>query len=303
MALPSGAKVLVSGVSGPIGKALLPALQAQGWRITRLMRGGAPGPNQIPWDTETPLAPESVSGFDAVIHLAGDSINGRWTSNKKELIRNTRVHGTQNLTAALAQAAVKPRVLVAASAIGYYGDRGDEILREDSRSGIGFLPKVCREWEGASQAAADAGIRTAIIRSGVVLSLTGGALAQMLPPFRLGLGGRLGSGRQWWSWIHIDDMVGAVLRILAKDDLQGPVNLVAPNPSTNAEFTHTLGRVLSRPALLLVPAFALKLKFGSQMVREALLASQRVEPAKLASNGYSFSHPDLERALTALLRG
>jgi uncharacterized protein (TIGR01777 family) len=267
-----------------------------------LVRGNASGPEQISWDTETPLAPEAVSGFDAVIHLAGESIMGRWTSVKKEVIRNTRVHGTQHLTAALAKAAVKPHVLVAGSAIGYYGDRGDEILREDSRSGIGFLPKVCREWEGATQPAIDAGIRTAIIRTGVVLSLSGGALAQMLPPFRFGLGGPLGSGRQWWSWIHIDDMVGAILHILAREDVSGPVNMVAPNPATNAEFTRTLGRVLSRPAFLPVPAFALKLKFGSQMSREVLLASQRVEPTKLALDGYSFSHPDLDGALTALLR-
>ena len=302
MGVNNSARFLITGASGPIGVALLPSLTATGAQITRLVRHQPTGGGQMHWDPEQPLAPESVSGFDAVIHLAGESIMGRWTEAKKDKIRNSRVRGTQNLAQALARAAQKPRVLVAGSAIGFYGDRGDEILREESRSGAGFLPKVCREWEMASQPATDAGIRTVHIRTGVVLSPKGGALQQMLPPFKLGLGGRIGSGRQWFSWIHIDDMVGAIQHILKTDTVQGPVNMVAPKPVTNTEFTRVLASVLSRPAILPVPTFALRLAFGSQMADEVLLASERVEPAKLNACGYAFHYTDLQPALTALLK-
>ena len=240
-------RILVSGVSGPIGAALLPSLKTGGYEVTRLARGAAAGDGQIAWDPATPIAPEAMSGFDAVIHLAGESIVGRWTAEKKMKIRDSRVVGTGNLAQALAQAKNKPQVFVCSSAIGFYGDRGDEVLNEESAPGKGFLPEVCREWEAAAQPAADAGIRTVRIRTGVVLSPTGGALGKMLTPFKMGVGGRIGSGRQWMSWIDVQDMVGAIHHILKSDLLQGPVNLVAPKPVTNAEFTQTLASVLVAP--------------------------------------------------------
>jgi len=253
------------------------------------------------WDPARPLAPESVAGFDAVVHLAGESIVGRWTEAKKRRIRESRVQGTRNLAEGLAAARQRPRLLISASAIGYYGDRGEETLREDSPSGNGFLPEVCREWEAAVKPAANAGIRTVQMRFGLVLSRSGGALQKMLFPFRMGVGGNMGNGRQWWSWVDIDDLVGAVQHVIKTDTLRGAVNVVAPTPVRNAEFTKTLASVLSRPAILPMPAFAARLVFG-QMGDELLLASQRVEPAKLMANGYAFQKPDLQRALSAILK-
>lgn len=290
-------RILVSGVSGPIGKALLPSLHHGGYTVTRLTRGNAGSSDQILWDPAKPLAPEAVSGFDAVIHLAGESIVGRWTQAKKKQILDSRVQGTRHLAEALAKAAHRPQVFVSGSAIGYYGDRGDEILREESASGQGFLPEVCRQWEAAALPAA--GIRTVNIRTGLVLSLVGGALQKMLLPFNLGLGGIVGSGRQWWSWIDVQDMVGAIHHIL-KADLQGPVNLVAPKAVTNAEFTKILAATLHRPAIFPMPAFAAHLAFG-QMADELLLASQHVEPVKLIKSGYSFQSTDLADALSRIL--
>jgi uncharacterized protein (TIGR01777 family) len=301
MALDS-ARVLVTGASGLIGRALVSSLKAGGVEVTSLVRGTPANPDQIQWDPAKPLSPESVSGFHAVVHLAGETVVGRWTNGKRAKIRDSRVAGTRTLAYALAKAAKRPRVLVSSSAIGYYGDRGDEVLNEKSASGTGFLADVCREWEAASQSAADAGIRTAQIRTGVVLSAEGGALQQMLPPFRFGVGGRLGSGRQWMSWIHIQDMVGAIHHAMKTDLLQGPVNFVAPKPVTNAEFTETLAGVLKRPAIFPVPAFAIKTLFG-QMGEEVLLASQRVEPARLVTSGYPFQCSELRKALEALLKG
>jgi uncharacterized protein len=295
------AKILVSGSSGLIGAALIPALKSSGYEITCLVRGTASSRDQIQWDPAQPLVPESVSGFDAVVHLAGESIVGRWTEAKKRRIRESRVKGTLRLAEALAQAPQRPRVLISASAIGYYGDRGEETLREDSASGSGFLPEVCREWEDATEPATKAGIRTAQMRFGLVLSRFGGALQKMLPPFRLGVGGNMGSGRQWWSWVDIDDLVGAVQHVIKTETLRGPVNVVGPSPVTNAEFTKTLASVLSRPAILPMPAFAARLVFG-QMGDELLLASQRVEPAKLLASGYVFQKPDLRLALSAILK-
>ena len=295
------AKILVSGSSGLIGAALIPALKSNGYEIACLVRGAASGKDQIQWDPAQPLVPESVSGFDAVVHLAGESIVGRWTEAKKRRIRESRVKGTLRLAEALAQAPQRPRVLISASAIGYYGDRGEETLREDSASGSGFLPEVCREWEDATEPATKAGIRTAQMRFGLVLSRFGGALQKMLPPFRLGVGGNMGSGRQWWSWVDIDDLVGAVQHVIKTETLRGPVNVVGPSPVTNAEFTKTLASVLSRPAILPMPAFAARLVFG-QMGDELLLASQRVEPAKLLASGYVFQKPDLRLALSAILK-
>jgi hypothetical protein len=294
-------RILVSGVSGMIGAALLPSLRTSGCSVVRLVRGQSRGDEQIAWDPAKPLAPDAVSGFDAVIHLAGESIFGRWTAAKKAKIRDSRVIGTQNLSRSLAQAEERPRVFICGSAIGYYGDRGDESLREESAPGTGFLAEVCQQWEEATMPAVEADIRTVHLRTGIVLSPAGGALKAMLPPFKLGLGGRTGNGRQWMSWIDVQDMVGAVHHILKNDLLQGPVNMVAPKPVTNAEFTKTLASVLSRPAIFPLPKAAVKLAFG-EMGEELLLASQKVEPVKLISSGYPFRYRELRASLEALLR-
>ncbi len=295
-------RILVSGVSGPIGAALLPSLRTSGWSVVRLVRGTAAGAGQVAWDPVVPLAPEAVSGFDAVIHLAGESIFGRWTADKKRKIRDSRVAGTFNLASALARAEEKPKVFVCGSAIGYYGNRGDESLSEESAPGTGFLAQVCQEWEEATTPAVQADIRTAHLRTGIVLSAKGGALGAMLLPFKLGLGGRTGDGRQWMSWIDVQDMVGAIHHILKNDLIQGPVNMVAPKPVRNAEFAGTLAGVLSRPAIFPMPAFAAKLAFG-EMGEELLLGSQKVEPGKLIASGYPFRHRELRESLQHLLKG
>lgn len=294
-------RVLVSGVSGPIGAALLPSLESAGAKVVRLTRDASrsrptTATENILWNPATPLDPESVSGFDAVIHLAGESIAGRWTDAKKKAIRDSRVIGTTNLAQALARAKDKPQVFICSSAIGYYGDRREEILREESAPGGGFLSDVCREWEASTIAASDAGIRTVQMRTGVVLSPKGGALGKMLMPFKMGLGGRIGSGQQWMSWIDAQDMVGAMHHILKTDLLQGPVNMVAPKPVTNAEFTRTLASVLKRPAIFPLPEFVVKLLFG-EMGEALLLGSQRVEPAELVRSGYPFRFTDLRASL------
>ena len=293
-------RILVSGVSGPIGAALLPSLRQRGYSVWRLARTTTASGDQIPWDPMRPLAAEAVSGFDAVIHLAGESIVGRWTTAKKKAIRDSRVQGTRHLAEALARAPQRPRVFVSGSAIGFYGDRGEEILTEQSSSGSGFLPEVCSEWEAATRAARDAGIRSVNIRIGLVLSAIGGALPRMLTPFKLGVGGIVGNGRQWWSWIAVQDVVGAIHHSVDTDVLQGPVNLVSPNAATNAGFTRALAAVLHRPAVFPVPAFAAKLAFG-QMAEELLLASQHVEPTKLLSSGYAFQNVELAGALTRVM--
>jgi uncharacterized protein (TIGR01777 family) len=267
--------------------------------VVRLVRGPAAGNGQIVWDPAVALAPEAVSGFDAVIHLAGESIFGRWTGAKKQKIRESRVAGTLNLAQALAQAEEKPQVFVCGSAIGYYGNRGEELLSEQSSPGTGFLAQVCQEWEEATMPAVQADIRTAHLRTGIVLSPTGGALKAMLLPFKLGLGGRVGDGRQWMSWINVLDMVGAIHHILKNDLLQGPVNMVAPKPVTNAEFARTLASVLSRPAIVPLPSFAVKTVFG-EMGDELLLSSQKVEPGKLISSGYPFRFRGLRASLEAI---
>ena len=293
-------RILVSGVSGPIGAALLPSLKTSGWSVVRLVRGQAAGNGQIAWDPAVPIAPEAVSGFDAVIHLAGESIFGRWTSAKKRKIRDSRVAGTLNLASALARAEEKPQVFVCGSAIGYFGNRGDETLSEDSAPGTGFLAEVCQEWEEATMPAVQADIRTAHLRTGIVLSPKGGALGAMLLPFKLGLGGRTGDGQQWMSWIDVRDMVGGIHHILKNDLMQGAVNMVAPKPVRNAEFASTLASVLSRPAIFPMPVFAVKTVFG-EMGEELLLGSQKVEPGKLISSGYPFRYRELRASLHALL--
>ena len=299
----SMARILVSGSSGLIGSALIPSLKGAGARIARLARTstvqGGSDEDRVAWNPAEPLAPDSVSGFDAIIHLAGESIVGRWTASKKARIRDSRIPATANLARALAQAKTKPQILISASAIGYYGNRGDELLTEESGAGSGFAAGLARDWELAAVAAVDAGIRTVLVRVGIVVATTGGALSKMLPAFKMGVGGKLGDGRQWMSWIDLQDVVGAIQHILRCDLLHGPVNLVAPKPVTNAEFSKTLGSVLSRPAVFPVPAFAARLAFG-EMADELLLASQRVEPAKLISSGYPFRFPTLKSSLESL---
>jgi uncharacterized protein (TIGR01777 family) len=294
-------RILLSGASGLIGAALLPSLRTGGWSVARLVRGTAAGAGQVAWDPEKAIEPESVSGFDAVIHLAGESIFGRWTAAKKRKILDSRVNGTLNLSQALARADEKPKVFVCGSAIGYYGNRGDEALSEESAAGTGFLAEVAEKWEEATTPAVQADIRTAHLRTGIVLSAKGGALGAMLVPFKLGLGGRTGDGRQWMSWIDIQDMVGAIHHILKNDLMQGPVNMVAPKPVRNAEFAATLASVLSRPAIFPMPAFAVKAVFG-EMGEELLLGSQKVEPGKLISSGYPFRYRELQASLEALLK-
>ncbi|MGA7288197.1 MAG: TIGR01777 family oxidoreductase [Terriglobales bacterium] len=293
-------RALISGATGLIGQALIVSLDPQSTEIVRLVRGKASKAGKISWDPLLALPPAAISGFDAVIHLAGESVVGRWTTAKKSAIRDSRVVGTRNLATALARCEAKPRVFICSSAIGFYGDRGDEVLREESVAGQGFLPAVCREWEDASRIAAEAGIRTVNIRTGLVLSAKGGALAKMLTPFRLGLGGRLGSGQQWMSWIHMNDMVGAIQHAMGAESLSGPVNLVGPNPVRNAEFTKVLAAVVRRPAIFPVPEVALRLAFGKQAAEEMFLASQRVEPGKLIGSGYQFRFRELRAALEGL---
>jgi hypothetical protein len=294
-------RVLITGSSGPIGTALLASFERESTKVVRLVRGPAQNPSLLSWDPFRPLPPPLVSGFDAVIHLAGESVVGRWTVEKKSNIYESRVQGTRNLAAALAKSDAKPRVFICASAIGYYGNRGDEILGEKSSMGRGFLPEVCGEWENASRIAAEAGIRTVNVRIGVVLSPKGGPLGKMLTAFKLGLGGRLGSGQQWMSWIHVDDIVGGIHHAISTGSLSGPVNLVAPNAARNAEFAKVLGSVLKRPAIFPVPEFALRLAFGKEAAEEMLLASVRVQPMKLGSSGYVFRFPELRAALESLL--
>lgn len=293
-------RILLTGASGPIGKGLASSF-APGAQVVRLVRGTPKNADELRWDPLSPLSTATVSGFDAVIHLAGESVVGRWTNEKKSAIRDSRVLGTRNLAAALAQSQSKPRVFVCASAIGFYGNRGDEILGEKSPIGQGFLPEVCREWEDATQGATAAGIRTVNIRIGLVLSASGGTLEKMVTPFKLGLGGRIGSGQQWMSWIHIDDIVGATHHAMRTESLTGSVNLVGPNAVRNIEFTKVLASVLRRPAIFPVPEIALRLAFGKQAAEEMLLASLRVQPGKLGSSGYSFRFRELRPALEDLL--
>lgn len=298
----AGWKILVSGATGFIGSALCPVLTGAGAQVTRLVRARPRDDSEIQWDPAAAIAGDRLDGFDAVVHLAGETITGRWTAAKKQRILQSRAHGTLGLATVIAQRQRKPRVLVSASAIGFYGDRGDEVLREESPSGsTGFLPEVARAWEQATRPAADAGIRVANLRIGVVLSPRGGALKQMLPPFKLGLGGRLGSGRQFMSWIALEDLMGVIQFALTNDSLRGPVNTVAPNAVTNAQFTKTLGQVLHRPTIFPVPSFVVKTLFG-QMGEELLLTSQRVEPARLIAAGFSFKHPELREALESVLK-
>ena len=298
-------RILISGASGLIGSALLRSFEAQGNSVIRLVRRRPRASYEAQWDPTRAISPEVVSGFDAVIHLSGENIAGRWTEKKKCRIRESRVFSTDFLAEALAKAEKKPDVFLCASAIGYYGNRGDEILTEESLSGDGFFPEVCREWEFATEPASDAGIRVVNLRTGIVLSRDGGALKQMLLPFKMGLGGRIGDGSQYWSWIHIADFVSAIHHIMdlegrAPSPVRGPINMVAPTPVTNAEFTRVLADVLKRPALLPVPALVARLAFG-ELADEGLLASARVMPKKLVESSFVFRFLDAKSAFADLV--
>src|SRR2546423_9510713 len=295
-------KILITGSTGLVGSALIPSLKSSGHQIVGLVRSKPKDASEVYWNPEQgTINAAELEGLDAVVHLAGENLAaGRWTDEKKKRIRESRIKGTRLLSETLAQLNEKPAVLVSASAVGFYGNRGDEILTEQRPSGSDFLAEVCREWELATQAAAQAGIRVVNLRFGVIFSGEGGALKKMLTPFRLGIGGKLGSGRQYLSWIAIDDVVGAIEHALTNDSLRGGVNAVAPQAVTNREFTKTLGRVLSRPTIFPVPAFAARLAFG-EMADATLLSSQRVEPERLNEAGYTFKYPTLEAALRHVL--
>ena len=281
-------RVMLSGSSGLIGSALSVDLQSDGHEVVALPR--------------TYEEPIDFSGVYAVVHLAGENIaSGRWTEDKKKRIEQSRVKGTRQLSEQLARSADKPSVFICASAIGFYGDRSDELLDEKSGAGEGFLSTVCRKWEAATLPAEESGIRTIKMRTGVVLSKKGGAFKKMLLPFRLGMGGMVGDGRQFMSWISLEDMVKIIRFLIDNESISGAVNLVSPNPVTNREFTKTLGKVLQRPTLLPLPAFAARLTFG-EMADELLLASCHVTPHKLLDNGYAFRHNDLQMALEDILR-
>lgn len=292
--------ILVSGSSGFVGSALNSILTSAGHRVTPLVRERSQ--RGIYWDPQAGIIDQSaLEGIDAAIHLAGENIaGGRWTAARKERILSSRVRGTKLLSEALCRLSRTPHVFVSASAIGYYGDRGSEVLREDSAPGTGFLSGVCRQWEESAEMAVDSSIRVVHPRIGIVLGSRGGALPKMMLPFKLGVGGRIGSGRQYMSWITIDDLVQAIVHCLGDSNIRGPVNVVSPSPVTNAEFTKTLGRVLTRPTIFPLPAFAARLAMG-EMADALLLSSARVEPAKLLSSRFKFRHQNLEDALRAVI--
>jgi len=295
-------KILISGSTGLIGSSLSTFLINNNHRVARLVRRVPSGDDEIGWNPASgTLDASALEGIDAVVNLAGESIAARWTAEKKRRIQESRVQGTRLLAQSMAHLSNPPKVMVSVSAIGYYGDRGEEQLTETSSLGKGFLPDLCREWENAATAASGKRTRVVIPRIGMVLSAKGGALGLMLPVFQLGIGGRIGSGRQYMSWISIDDLVSVINYAITCESLQGPVNAVSPNPVTNQRFAKTLGHVLSRPALFSLPAFVARLALG-QMADEALLSSARVWPARLTESGYRFAFPELEGALRHILR-
>jgi len=295
-------KIAIAGASGLVGKALIRALESEGAQITRLVRA-APKAGEIEWHpNQDEISPQVLEGFDVFINLAGENIaGGRWTDEQKRRIRDSRVNGTHLLSEAIAKLARKPKVFVCASATGIYGDRGDDVLDEQSESGGGFLAGVCREWEQATEPASKAGVRVVNLRFGPILAHDGGMLAKLLTPFRMGMGGKVGSGKQFISWVALDDAVKAIERAIEDESIRGPLNVVSPNPVTNEELTKTLGHVLNRPTALAMPAFAARLAFG-EMADEMLLVSQRVVPKKLSAAGYEFQYPELEAALRKYVR-
>jgi uncharacterized protein len=295
--------IAITGSHGFVGSALVPALTRAGHRPVRVVRGPAVGADEIAWDPDAgTIEATGLEGVGGVVHLAGAGIGDkRWTDARKRLILDSRTKGTDLLTRTLAGLARRPSVLVSASAVGYYGDRGDEPLDEQSAPGNDFVAGVCVQWEAATAPAAEAGIRVARVRSGVILGREGGVLPRMLLPFRLGLGGRIASGRQYMSWVSIDDEVGAILHALTNDSVAGPVNVTGPAPVTNAEFTQTLGRVVRRPTVLPTPLLPLKVRYGGELIPHLLVEGQRVVPKRLEATGYRFEHPRLEEALRAVV--
>lgn len=296
-------KVLVSGSHGLVGQTLIQSLLNRGDAVSRLVRKAPSGSTDIEWHpNQGQIDAAKLGGFDAVVHLAGESIaSGRWTPEKKQRIRDSRIKGTQLLSGALTSASPPPSVFVCASAIGFYGDRGDEVLTEQSAPGNDFLAHVCKQWEESAEPAAEKGIRLVKARLGIVLDRDGGALAKMLPPFRMGIGGRIGDGKQWMSWIALADVVRALEFVIDKQNLSGAVNFVAPNPVTNTTFTSALGNFLGRPTFFPVPAFGARLAFG-EMADALLLSSQRVEPKRLSESGFTFNYANLNDALSVILR-
>ena len=294
-------KIAIAGASGLVGLAFVPSLEADGIEVTRMVRH-SPKANEIEWHpNQDEIDPAKIAGFDAIVNLAGENIaEGRWTDEKKKKIHDSRVHGTHLLSEAMAKLSNRPRVFLCASATGIYGDRGDDILDEQSESGGGFLAGVCREWEKATDPAATAGVRVVNLRFGPIVARIGGLLEKMLTPFKMGLGGKVGSGKQYISWVAIDDVVDVMRLALNDESIRGPVNVVSPNPVTNEEFTKALGNALNRPTALAMPAFAARLAFG-EMADEMLLVSQRVVPEKLSAAGFKFQCPELRNALAKYL--
>lgn len=295
-------KILMTGSSGLVGSALIPVLREAGHEVTKLVRSAPKSADEVQWDPQIGIRELTrLEGMDAVIHLAGENIAaGRWNADQKERIRESRVRGTQTLCHALTQLALPPKVLLSASALGFYGDRGEEVLSEESAAGRGFLSEVCVAWEAATQPAEKSGLRVVLLRIGIVLSPTGGPLAKMALPFKLGLGGVIGSGQQYMSWIALDDLIGAITHALTTEAVRGPLNCVAPHPVTNREFTKTLGGALRRPTIFPVPAFVLRLMLG-EMADELLLSGARLEPKRLLETQFQFRYPRLDEALGAVL--
>ena len=296
--------LLISGASGLIGRELASVLLASGHSVSRLVRGRPLAENDVPWRPNVELDPDTLKNVDVIVNLAGRSVAGRWNERVKNEIRESRIPSTAALARSIAasyQQFGRPRTFISASAIGYYGSRGDDILTETTSPGNGFLPQVCRDWEAATSSAGEAGVRTVTPRIAVVLSEKGGALSKMLPIFRLGLGGRIGSGHQWFSWISLDDLTAVLAFTITNESVRGPVNASSPSPVTNAEFTRTLAAALHRPAVFPLPASVARMMFSREGADEMLLSSQRVVPSKLEELGFSFRDRDLKTSLSRLL--
>lgn len=293
-------KVVVTGASGLVGSALVSSLEADGHEVIRLVRREPKNASERKWDPSGEPDPALVEGTDAVVHLAAETISGWWTQAKKDRILQSRVRGTENIARSIAAATHKPKVFLSASGAGYYGHRKDEVLTESSSNGGGFLAELARQWEATTRYAAEAGVRTVLLRISVVLSMKGGALPQMLPPFKMGLGGKVGNGKQYWPWITLEDVVGVIRFAMENESLSGPVNVCAPQETKNKDFTKALGRVLRKPTFFPLPSVVVTLTLG-EMGQEALLTSTRARPAKLQQAGYAFRHPEIEEALRSVL--
>jgi uncharacterized protein (TIGR01777 family) len=296
-------KVLITGASGLVGKELQKSFAAKGYEMLLASRSEPKDDTHIKWSIEEGFSgPEKLEGIDVVVHLAGENVSGlRWTDEKKKAIRDSRVLGTRNVVDAISKLKKKPHTFIASSAIGFYGERGDEEVTESSAAGDNFLAVVCKEWEAESRRAEDAGIRTVLLRTGIVLSKDGGALATMLTPFKLGVGGVVGSGKQWMSWISLEDEIAVINFAIENENIRGAVNAVSPNPATNEEFTKTLGEVLYRPTFIPLPEFAVSMIFG-EMGDALLLASTKVMPKRLEDAGFEFKHPNLKEAIESAVK-